>query len=239
LNLTASTVAGATYAWTGPNGFTSSTQNPTIPSATTAATGTYSVMATVNGCTSAAGTTATTVKAIPSAPTAGNNGPVCPGATLNLTASTVSGATYAWTGPNGFTAAVQNPTRTSVTTAATGTYSVTATVNGCTSTAGTTAATVVNDTTPPTITCPADVTVSVNAGCTAINVVLGSAVTGDNCSVASVVNNAPVVYPLGTNVVTWTVTDGSGNTNSCTQRVVVRDTTPPTFTGPANVIIDL
>jgi hypothetical protein len=121
----------------------------------------------------------------------------------------------------------------------TGTYSVTATVNGCTSTAGTTAATVVNDTTPPTITCPADVTVSANAGCTAINVVLGSPVTGDNCSVATVANNAPAAYPPGTNSVTWTVTDGSGNTTTCTQRVIVRDTTPPTITAPPRVTITL
>ena len=66
------------------------------------------------------------------APTAGNDGPVCAGSTLSLTASTVSGATYAWTGPNGFTSTAQNPTIPDATTAATGTYSVTATVNGCT-----------------------------------------------------------------------------------------------------------
>ena len=160
LSLTASPVSGATYAWTGPNGFTSAAQNPTIPNATIAATGIYSVTATVGGCTSAAGTTAATVKALPAAPTAGNGGDVCPGSTLSLTASTVSGATYAWTGPNGFTSADQNPTIPNATTAATGIYSVTATVNGCTSAAGTTTATV-SDTTPPTvISYPADVTIT-------------------------------------------------------------------------------
>ena len=142
LSLTASTVSGATYAWTGPAGFTSALQNPTRPSATTAMTGTYSVTVTVAGCTSAAGTTAATVNAIPAAPTAGNGGAVCAGSTLSLTASTVSGATYAWTGPASFTSALQNPTRPSATTAMTGTYSVTVTVAGCTSAAGTTAATV-------------------------------------------------------------------------------------------------
>src|SRR5262249_41697876 len=35
--------------------------------------------------------------------TASNNGPLCTGATLQLTASSVgSGNTYSWTGPNGF-----------------------------------------------------------------------------------------------------------------------------------------
>ena len=96
----------------------------------------------------------------------------------------------------------------------------------------------VNDTQPPTISCPADVTVSANAGCTATGVALGSPTTSDNCSVASVVSNAPAVYPLGTNVVTWTVTDGSGNTATCTQRVIVRETTPPTISCPANVTVN-
>jgi hypothetical protein len=96
----------------------------------------------------------------------------------------------------------------------------------------------VNDAQPPTITCPADVTVLVNDGCTAANVALGSPVTGDNCSVASVGNNAPAVYPLGTTVVTWTVTDGSGNTATGAQRVIVRDPEPPTITCPANVTVN-
>jgi hypothetical protein len=87
---------------------------------------------------------------------------------------------------------------------------------------------IVLDSTPPTITCPADVTVSANDGSTAINVALGSPVTGDNCSVASVGNNAPSAYPLGANSVTWTVTDGSGNTATCVQTVtVVLSSSPP------------
>ncbi|MFA5328922.1 MAG: PA14 domain-containing protein [Prolixibacteraceae bacterium] len=83
-----------------------------------------------------------TVTPIPSPPFAGNNGPVCVGSTLNLTASSISGATYSWTGPNGFTSGQQNPSISNVTLAATGTYSVTAIVNGCTSSAGTTNAVV-------------------------------------------------------------------------------------------------
>jgi hypothetical protein len=81
--------------------------------------------------------------ATPAAPTAGNNGPVCEGSTLSLTASTISGATYSWTGPNSFTSNQQNPTvSTSATSAMAGTYSVTATVSGCTGPAGSTAVTV-------------------------------------------------------------------------------------------------
>ncbi|MCX6922296.1 MAG: hypothetical protein NT154_03625, partial [Verrucomicrobia bacterium] len=77
-----------------------------------------------------------------SAPTAGNNGPICAGSQLNLTASTVSGAIHAWTGPNGFTSSEQNPIIPNATIAASGQYSVTLTANGCTSPPGTTTATV-------------------------------------------------------------------------------------------------
>ncbi|HKR64718.1 MAG TPA: hypothetical protein VJZ00_13380, partial [Thermoanaerobaculia bacterium] len=137
IQLSTPTVAGATYSWTGPAGFTSSLQNPTRTNATAAYSGTYSVTVTVDGCTSAAGTTNVVVTA-PSTPAPTNGGPYCEGATIQLSTSAVSGATYAWTGPNGFSSALQNPTRANATTADAGTYSVTVTVNGCTSAAGST-----------------------------------------------------------------------------------------------------
>jgi len=70
--------------------------------------------------------------------TASSNSPVCAGSQLNLSASSVAGATYSWTGPNGFTSALQNPVITNVSLAASGTYTMTATLNGCTSNATTT-----------------------------------------------------------------------------------------------------
>jgi hypothetical protein len=82
---------------------------------------------------------------------------------------------------------------------------------------------IVLDTQPPSITCPADVTVSTDAGqCYASGVVLSAPATGDNCSVASVSSNAPVQFPLGTNTVTWTASDPSGNSDTCPQLVIVR-----------------
>jgi gliding motility-associated-like protein len=144
-----SATPGVTYTWNGPNGFSSNVQNPTIPNASTAATGSYNVTATLNGCTSAAGTTSVTVNQTPVAPTAGSNSPVCTTGTLNLTASTPSaGVTYAWTGPNGFSNSNQNPTISNVTLADAGLYSVivTSTAGNCPSAAGTT--TVVINPTP-------------------------------------------------------------------------------------------
>ncbi|RYE17167.1 MAG: LamG domain-containing protein, partial [Sphingobacteriales bacterium] len=61
---------------------------------------------------------------------AGNNGPVCAGSSLMLTATTIPGATYAWTGPNGFVSSLQNPS-ISFSAAAAGTYMVQVTSSGC------------------------------------------------------------------------------------------------------------
>jgi len=74
-------------------------------------------------------------------PIAENNGPVCIGSTLSLTSSTIPGATYSWTGPNGFSSSIQNPTvSNNVTPTMSGIYNVTATVDGCTSETGSTEA---------------------------------------------------------------------------------------------------
>ena len=61
LNLTASLVSGASCSWTGPNGFTSTQQNPSILNADINASGVYSVTTTAGGCASAPGTTAVVI----------------------------------------------------------------------------------------------------------------------------------------------------------------------------------
>jgi gliding motility-associated-like protein len=88
----------------------------------------------------------------------------------------------------------------------------------------------VNDTQLPTIICQPPVTVFADLNechAEAANVLLGTPVPGDNCGVASVTNNAPLFYPVGLTVVTWTITDIHGNTNSCTQNVTVIDNQAP------------
>ena len=123
-----------------------SSQNPTIPNATTNMSGTYYLTITdLNGCTSTANTNVT-VNTNPTA-SAGSDAPLCVGATLSLNSS--GGATYSWTGPDSFTSSLQNPTINNMTTAKAGNYNVTVTnVAGCTTTA--TTSVVVN--TLPTIT---------------------------------------------------------------------------------------
>ncbi len=75
---------------------------------------------------------------VATSPAASNSGPYCVGGTISLSVPTVTGASYAWTGPDGFTSAVQNPTIVNAALAAAGTYAVTMTVNGCVSPSGST-----------------------------------------------------------------------------------------------------
>jgi len=137
LSLTATNSGGTTWTWTGPNGFTSTLQNPTIPVATTSASGTYSATMSFSGCTGPPGITTATISEIPAVPTVGSNGTLCAGSTISLTATFTAGATYFWSGPNGFTSNVQNPIITGASTLASGTYSVAATIGGCMGPVGT------------------------------------------------------------------------------------------------------
>ena len=68
--------------------------------------------------------------------TVSSNSPLSSGATLNLTSS--AGSTYFWTGPNGFTSTLKNPSINNVTYANAGAYTVTVTnANGCSASAST------------------------------------------------------------------------------------------------------
>jgi hypothetical protein len=57
INLSANSVGGTKYAWAGPNGYTSISQNPSIMAATTAMSGTYTVTVTSSGTCTATATT--------------------------------------------------------------------------------------------------------------------------------------------------------------------------------------
>ncbi len=211
LNATQANASG-TFSWTGPNGFTSSSQNPTISSATTAATGTYSVIYTENGCsTASAGTVNVTVNAIPSAPVITSSNTVCQGGTISLTATAIGGQTYAWTGPNNYNGNTANSTVANANAINAGVYTVTTTVNGCTS-AGSTINVSVN--TPATSNAGGTIS-SCNGGSVALNgIVGGSAASGvwsGGSGTFSNVNSltssyTPTVGEVGTGSVILTLT---------------------------------
>jgi hypothetical protein len=48
-------------------------------------------------------------------------------------------------------------------------------------------------------------------------------------------NNAPAQFPKGDTNVTWTVTDASGNSSTCVQKVTVVDNQNPAISCPGNI----
>lgn len=61
--------------------------------------------------------------------------------------------------------------------------------------------------------------------------------TSDNCGITSLINDAPAVLPIGTTLVTWSVTDKTGYKSSAVQSVTVTDNEKPTIQAPANIVI--
>jgi len=218
VTLTAPSAEGATYEWTGPNGFTSTDATITLENVTAANNGDYSVVVTLDGCPTDFGPTTFEINPKPATPTASSdkdsacpgeavtlstaeatgdaitydwlldgvvvantttptlpiedfqeenagdytvivkdgtcpsdpsdpvtvtlkenlegvsassNSPVCIGDPINLMVTDVADATFAWTGPNGFTSTEQNPVIDAATAADAGDYTVTVTIDGC------------------------------------------------------------------------------------------------------------
>ena len=94
--------------------------------------------------------------------------------------------------------------------------------------------------------CPADITTSATANCAAtVNIpipVFG--IDFLDCAGATITNSytgtadASGTYPLGTTVVTWTVTDTDGNVATCEQSVTLTDEVAPTLACPANITVN-
>ena len=89
----------------------------------------------------------------------------------------------------------------------------------------------VNDTQPPTVVCPSDITVFNDPGeCSAV--VTYSASASDNCPGVTVSLNPPsgTAFPVGETTVIATATDAHQNSTSCSFKVTVIDNEPPTIT---------
>lgn len=84
----------------------------------------------------------------------------------------------------------------------------------------------VQDTTPPSMTCPAPIVAEcMHRGKAFVRP--GDASSSDVCSDVTISGPHPGLFPLGTTVVTYTSTDGSGNRASCDSTIEVVDTRPP------------
>ncbi|ANE53219.1 hypothetical protein [Flavisolibacter tropicus] len=121
LTLTSSGTGGTnpySYNWSGPNGFSSTSQNPSISNVQTSATGTYTVIITdANGCTATASTSVainqTVIPSVSIAANPGNN--ICAGTSVTFTATPINGGiipSYQWQ-VNGVNVGTNSPTFTS------------------------------------------------------------------------------------------------------------------------------
>jgi uncharacterized repeat protein (TIGR01451 family) len=169
------------------------------------------------------------LNAQPASPTASNDGPVCAGGTLHLFATTVSGATYSWTGPSGYTSTQQNPTITNIQPSQAGDYNVVAIKMGCSSAPSTTTV-VINS----SVTAVASGDATICAGQSAPLAGSGgvscswSPCTGlDNCGSCT-----PNASPAVTTVYTLTVTDATGcqSINAPTVTITVNPVPAPVIT---------
>lgn len=131
IHLLATTVPDASYVWSGPNGFSSTQQNPIIENVTPANNGFYTVKAVANGCESANIALEIKVNTLPQVTVAKD----CDGNQMMLTATVKADsfnpdtASYSWIGPENFTAS-GNPVNISG--KPKGMYEVTVTsVEGC------------------------------------------------------------------------------------------------------------
>ncbi len=123
---------GVQYTWVGPNGFSSNQQNPVIPNADAAYSGTYTVIIDNGYCVDNATTDVQIAPGLPA--TANSNSPVCEGSDILLSAT--GGVNYSWAGPNGFASNDKNPVVSDALPVMSGTYYVTVSdASGCQGTA--------------------------------------------------------------------------------------------------------
>ena len=179
-----------------------------------------------NGCTNTV-TTIITVNASPAPSANTTGGAICAAQPLFLTTPT-SAAAYSWSGPNGFTSTLQNPTITNATPAASGTYTLTVTnANGCTG------STYVNATVNvlPTI--------SVNSGtiCSGNNIVLSAAGANTYTWVPAVGLSSSTGYsvnasPTSTTIYTVAGTDLNGCIGTGTSTLTVNQLPIVTVNSP-------
>jgi TolA-binding protein len=136
-----------------------------------------------------------------------------------------------------------------INTAIAGTYTLTYNVSDTAGNAATpvTRSISVLDVTPPVISAPANITVAAtsSSGVAATDAAIvqflsDATATDDVDGVISVSNNGPTVFPLGTNIVTFSATDAAGNTGQAQAMVTVADQAVPVIqlTGNSPMSID-
>lgn len=154
-----------------------------------------------------------------------SNSPVCINSILQLNAS--GGTSYNWTGPNGFTSTLQNPTIPNATASHSGVYSCQ--VSGSGSCDGTfTVNVIVGDNVAPV----PNVTALPNITGDCHTVISTIPTATDNCAgTITATTTDPLSYSIpGTYVIHWTYNDGNGNISAQNQNVTVTSPALPITT---------
>lgn len=105
-----------------------------------------------------------------------------------------------------------------------GTYTINYTATDGTHTVNASRTVYVVDTTPPVISCPANIVVTLPPNSTSMAVNYPAVTATDSCYTSATVGSSPAsgsVFPVGTTTVNATATDGAGNTSSCSFTVTV------------------
>jgi gliding motility-associated-like protein len=132
-NLLLSGNGGVSYSWSGPLGYGSSTQNPILNTVGLNNAGVYNLTVTAaNSCTAS---TNATVIVNPTPTLSAFGSTVCTIQTASLSANSVNGATYVWSGPLSFSSTQQSISIPSPSLSQSGVYNLTVTsVLGCSNT---------------------------------------------------------------------------------------------------------
>ncbi len=211
LSVTATAIPGATYSWSGPNGFTSGQASFMIPGVNASHAGNYTLIVSSGGCAGPPQTVNVQVIASPGVSITPANSAICAGGSTLLTASGAGnyqwsiGTTVIFTGST----FVASPSSTT-------TYSVTGTVGSC---PGSATATVTVNSLPvvsagnPQNLCDQPIPTQLNGTPAA------GTWSGSNISPSGVFT--PVPGSLGSFPVTYSFTNANGCTNSATVDVTV------------------
>lgn len=202
--------AGNTYQWSGPNGFSSSSTNPTITNSTTSNSGTYSVIVSNNGCSAVAQTVQVTVNPSPTVD-AGTNQSICQNGTPISLTGTPAGGTWSGNGVTGntFNPSSLSPGNTQVT------YNFTSPTTGCSNTDNVTITVLA----PPNVQAGADESVCNQP----VAVTLTGSPAGGTWSGSGITNPSGQFTPSGTGnfTVSYSYTHPNGCSNTDNKIITV------------------
>ena len=203
------------YAWQTPNGIvTTPVPSLTIFPATAVNSGTYSLIVTMDGCSSnESGISQINVIEQPAAPAILGPATICEGTSLQLSTELITGATYEWTGPAGFDPGnVHNPVIFNVSDLNEGTYSVRVILGSCASEVSDPFNIIVNESPePPTIFGGGPVCISDENAEAVFSILPSSATPGATYTWFEVGTNQQIFGP--SNALTFTLRDFTGFTD--------------------------